>query len=158
MIIAVNENKFDGSFGLRLYFNKVALEILEKNLIFGMGPVDNTEYLKNNMENNPYFKSKKIVFSAFHSNHMDILTRYGLFGYLLLIFSVLYLFYKYKEKDCFYYIGLSFYTVIFFISFANATFSKKPINYIFISFFVLLSIIIYKKILEDKNSNLENKK
>jgi O-antigen ligase len=151
-IDAVNEDKFHGSFGLRLYFNKVGLEILEKNLIFGMGPVDNNKYLKNAMKKDPYFKNKKI-FSAFHNNHMDILTQYGLLGYLLLCLSVIYLFYKYEEKDNFYYVGLSFYTVIFFISMANATFSKKPINYIFISIFVLLSIIAYNKILENKKNN-----
>ena len=148
-LLVINENRYDGSFGLRLYFNKIALEILKEDLFFGMGPVDNTEHLEEKMLNDPYFKNKQ-VFSAFHSNHMDLLTRYGLVGYLLLIFSIIYLFYKYKEKDVYYFVGLSFYTVIFFISFANATFSKKPINYIFISLFVLLSVIAHNKILENR--------
>lgn len=145
----ITENEYEGSFGLRIYFTKTGIEIFKKNVLFGTGPQDNVEKLEEIMENDPNYTNNR-TFTSFHSTHIDFLTRYGLIGYLLLVGSIVYLFYMYKYKDKYFYIGISFYTVIFFISFANATFSKKPINYILITFFVLLSIIAYNQIKENK--------
>lgn len=76
---------------------------------------------------------------------MDLLTRYGIVGYMLVIVSAIYLVFllrRYKES---YYLALSFFLVVFFSSFANVMLIKKPFNYIYISIFVLFSVIAYTK-------------
>lgn len=152
----ITENKYEGSFGLRIYFTKTGIEILNRNLFFGTGPQDNVEKLEEIMENDPNYTNNR-TFTSFHSTHIDFLTRYGLVGYLLLVGSIVYLFYMYKDKDKYFYIGISFYSVIFFISFANATFSKKPINYILVTLFVLISVVVYNQIKENKLNAKLNK-
>ncbi|PHO09816.1 polymerase [Malaciobacter canalis] len=158
--MAINEvkevftkNKFEGSVGLRIYFNKVGIEALKENPIFGFGPEDNVKFLENYQKNDSRYTYEKI-FSTYHSEHFDLISRYGLLGYLLLIASILWLLILLKKYDLKYFlIGTTFYIVIFYISFANATFAKKPINYILISLFVLLSVIVYKKSIEKKKND-----
>ncbi|RXK12364.1 hypothetical protein CP985_14510, partial [Malaciobacter mytili LMG 24559] len=149
-------NKFDGSLGLRIYFNKVGIEALKEHPLLGFGPEDNVEYLKNYQENDKNYTYQKI-FSTYHSEHFDLITRYGLIGYFLLVLSILYLIYKLKNINKEYYlISLCIYVPIFYISLANATFAKKPINYILISVFVLLSVIAYRSFLENKDIKDDN--
>jgi O-antigen ligase len=143
--IALEKNKFEGSLGYRLYFNVVGAEIIsDNNFIFGMGPVDNTKELTKRMLEDPRWQSK-LIFSAFHNTHLDLITRYGFLGYILLWFAIVYLFFSVKNKDKYYFICLSFFAIIFFTSFANGTFEKKPINYLIITIFILLSIISSSK-------------
>lgn len=140
----VYEDKYEGSFGLRVYFNKVGLEAVKERPILGFGPENNVKYLINYQENDPNYTYEK-TFSTYHSEHFDLLTRYGLVGYLLLISSIVLLLKMLKAYDIKYYlIGLTFYIPIFYISLANATFAKKPINYILITVFILLCIILDK--------------
>ncbi|MFY4743810.1 O-antigen ligase family protein [Aliarcobacter butzleri] len=142
---AFTKNKFEGSVGFRLYFNLVGMEIIKNNnFIFGMGPVDNTKELTKILMNDPRWTST-LAFNKFHNSHLDLITRYGYLGYLLLWFSIIYLFFNIKNRDVYYFIGLSFFIVIFYTSFANGTFEKKPINYIIIIIFILLSIISSSK-------------
>lgn len=83
------------------------------------------EYLKNYQENDKNYTYQKI-FSTYHSEHFDLITRYGLIGYFLLVLSILYLIYKLKNINKEYYlISLCIYVPIFYISLANATFDKK---------------------------------
>lgn len=149
-------NKFDGSFGLRIYFNKVGIEAVKEHPLLGFGPEDNVEYLKNYQMNDKNYTYAKI-FSTYHSEHFDLITRYGLIGYFLLVLSIIYLFYKLKNINKeYYFISLCFYVPIFYISLANATFAKKPINYILISVFVLLAVIAYRSLLENKDIKDDN--
>ena len=142
------ENKYTGSFGLRVYFTKAGIEIIKDNFFFGTGPEDNVIFLKQIQESDINYKGR--IFLSFHSEHIDILTRYGFIGYTLLVLSIVYLLYKLKDMKMDYFIGLSFFLVTFYISFANATFSKKPINYILVSVFVLLCVIAYNEYKEKK--------
>lgn len=148
----VTKNHYSGSFGLRIYFTKAGLEIVKDNLLFGAGPEDNVILLEQIQKNDSNYKNR--IFRSFHSEHLDILTRYGFIGYILLIFSIIYLLYKLKEIKMDYLIGLSFFLITFHVSFANATFAKKPINYILVSVFVLLSVIAYNKYKQQKIDNL----
>lgn len=138
------EDKYSGSAGVRIYFNKIGYELFKDNPLLGMGPVDNNLELEKIMINDPSYVYKK-TFSSFHSEHMNTLTKYGLVGYLLLFSSIVYLLFLLRKNKEYFLIGCSFYITIFYISFANATFLKKPINYILISVFVLLSIIAYSE-------------
>ncbi len=145
-------NKYDGSFGVRIYFYKAGFKIIKENFFFGMGPQDNTYELANLQRNDKNYIHKKI-YTSFHSQHLDVLTRYGFIAYCLLIFSVIFLLFKLKNNKEIYFFALSFFLVTFYTSFANVMLIKKPFNYIFICVFVLLSLIAY---LSSKNKEIKN--
>lgn len=141
---ALFEDDFRGSFGYRLYFNKIGLEIIKNNFLFGMGPEDNTKELERNMlKDNDKYKFH-FIFTSFHSQHIDILTRYGFIGYFLLLFSIVYLMYTLRKNKTIFWFGLSFFITTFYASLANVILIKKPFNYIFICIFILLAVISYK--------------
>ena len=141
---------YSGSFGVRLYFNKAGLEILKDNFFFGMGPVDNRNKLVEMEKSDPQYKSTFTI-KHFHSEHMEILTAYGFFGYMLIFSAVVLLIYKLRKNGIYFYISLSVFLTLFFVSFTNKTLALKPINYVYVIFFVLLSIIAYKSEQNDKN-------
>lgn len=142
---------YSGSFGVRLYFNKVGLDIIKNNFLFGMGPVDNrTELVKREGIDEHY---NAPIIKHFHSEHMEILTAYGVVGYSLLAVSIILLIYKLRSDVLYFNIGLSVFLTLFFVSFANKTLALKPLNYVYIIFFVLLSIIAYYNEQENKSSD-----
>lgn len=131
-----------GSLSLRVYFYKAGYEIIQDNFLFGMGPEDNCRELENIQKNDPAYTYSK-YFTSFHSQHLDILTRYGFIGYFLLFSSIVVLLWKLRENKQVFYTALSFMLIVFYTSLANVMLIKKPFNYIFISIFVLLSVIAY---------------
>ena len=150
----VEKGIYDGSIGTRIFFYKAGIETFIKNPFFGTGPLDNWEINKKMQKENPNYVYPEYI-GSFHSQHINILTAFGLVGYLLLFFSVFYLIYKLKGNKQFFYVALSFYLPFFYISLANATIFKKPINYIFVSIFVLFGVIIYKELINKKNDNFK---
>ena len=139
----INKNTYNGSFGLRLYFNKVGIDILKDNLLFGTGPNDNRILLQEIQKNDSNYTSR--IINHFHSEHIDKLTAYGLVGYMLLFSSIVLLIYHLRKKELYFSIGLSIFLTLFFNSFANKTLSVKPLNYVYLIFFILLVIIAYNK-------------
>jgi O-antigen ligase len=151
-----NDHTYSGSFGARLYFNKAGIEIIKDNFFLGMGPADNRHKLVEMEKADKEYKA--VVIKHFHSEHMEILTAYGFIGYILIFSAVVLLIYKLKDKGLYFYISLSIFLTLFFVSFANKTLSLKPLNYVYVIFFILLSIIAYQSELEKKsleNSNIE---
>lgn len=149
----IEKNEVKGSFGLRLYFNKVGLEILSENFLIGTGPIDNRELLTKYQENDPNYKNR--IIGHYHSEHLDTLTAYGLIGYGLLFSAIVSLIYLLRHMGLYYYLSLSVFFTLFFNSFANKTLSVKTLNYIYILFFILFAIIAYKTE-EDKKAKIEN--
>lgn len=148
------ENKYEGDFGLRIYFNKIGLDILKEYFIFGMGPVDNGDELEKRMKQDTSY-TYGVYTTSFHSSHMDILTKNGIVGYLLLILSIVFLLYKLRNDKTIFYIALSFFFVVFYSSLANVMLIKKPFNYVFISFFILFSVYGYY-LQKDQNNEKTN--
>lgn len=149
-IIAQNElssvienNKYSGSFGLRLYFNKVGINIVKDNFFFGTGPTDNRQILQKVQREDANYTNK--IYNHFHSEHMDKLTAYGIIGYTFLFMAIVFLIYKLRKDSLYYYISLSIFLTLFFNSFANKTLSVKPLTYVYVIFFILLAIIAYNK-------------
>ena len=138
------KNKYEGSFGARVYFNIVGFDIFKEEPILGSGPEDNIDklvlYQKNDL-NDTFPK----IYNSFHSQHIDLLTRYGLVGYLLVLISAIYLIYSLRHFREMYYTSLSFFLIVFFSSLANVMLIKKPFNYVYITIFVLFSVISYQK-------------
>lgn len=150
----INDNhKYSGNFGSRLYFNKAGVEIIKENFFFGLGPVDNRNRLVEIQENDKEYQST--IYKHFHSEHMEILTAYGFVGYILVLSAIVLLVYRLRDKGLYYYISLSIFLTLFFVSFANKTLALKPLNYVYIIFFILLSIIAYRS---DEKKVLENDK
>ena len=146
-------NKYEGSFGVRVYFYKAGFKIIQENFFFGMGPEDNTYELAKLQKNDKDYIHKKI-FTSFHSQHLDVLTRYGFIVYFLLVFSAIFLLFKLKNNKEIYFFALSFFLVTFYTSFANVMLIKKPFNYIYICVFVLLSLIAYLSPKNTKNKDI----
>jgi len=148
------KNKYEGSFGARVYFNIVGFDIFKEEPILGSGPEDNIDklvlYQKNDL-NDTFPK----IYNSFHSQHIDLLTRYGLVGYLLVLISAIYLIYSLRHFREMYYTSLSFFLIVFFSSLANVMLIKKPFNYVYITIFVLFSVISYQKN-KSKNESINN--
>lgn len=155
---AINENIYDGSFGLRLYLTKTGFEIFSKNILLGTGPKDNRKILMDIAREDPYYKGakdEKDLLNHFHSEQMDTLTAYGLVGYSLLFFSIVFLIYKLRKQPLFYYLSLIVFLTLFINSFANKTLSVKPLNYVYIIFFILFAIIAYN-LEKNEKEKIEN--
>ncbi|MGE4457465.1 MAG: O-antigen ligase family protein [Arcobacteraceae bacterium] len=150
--IALENDVYEGAFGARLFFNKAAIEIFSDNFVFGTGPVDNYHLLRNMQTNHPHFNHH--ITSSFHSQHFEILTGYGLVGYSLFAASILSLLYYLRHERLYFFVGLSIFTTFFFISFANYTILKKPVTYIFISFFILLAVVAYRQYTQKGHNDL----
>lgn len=142
--------EYKGSFGVRLYMNKVGVETLIENPLIGVGPVDNNKILGLKMKEDEKYKGP--IIPLYHSFHMNTLTKNGLIGYGLLSLSIIFLLVFLKNDKKNFYIALSIFAFLFFASLANGTLDKKPINYIYMSFFFLLSIIAYYNKFEQKKS------
>lgn len=150
--VAVNNDEYSGAFGARVFFNVAAIKILSDNLLFGTGPVDNYDLLREMQAKHPHFNHH--ITSSFHSQHFEILTGYGIFGYSLFAASIIYLLFYLRRDKLYFFIGLNIFTTFFFISFANYTFLKKPITYIFISFFILLAVIAYRQHIQKRSNDI----
>jgi len=151
-------NSYVGSFGVRVYFNKVGLEMFKNNFLFGTGPKDNRILLQNIQKNDLNYvgdDGKGRIINHFHSEHMDILTAYGITGYMLLFTSIIILIYKLRKQPLYFYLNLSVFLSLFFNSLANKTLSVKPLNYVYIIFFLLFAIIAFNS-KEDKKEKIEN--
>jgi O-antigen ligase len=92
----LNENKYCGSFGLRLGSWIVGLDISKDNLFFGTGVSDEMPVLKSYLEyekhQDKYCKDNVIVKTNFHNDYMQILVQIGIIGlflYLLIWYSIL---------------------------------------------------------------------
>jgi len=149
-VIAYNETKkvlenntYSGSVGLRIYFNKVGFEIFKDNLFFGTGPKDNRILLQEKQKLDTNYNAR--IINHFHSEHMDTLTAYGLIGYSLLFLSIVILIYNLRKIPLYYYMSLTIFLSLFFNSFANKTLSVKPLNYVYIIFFLLFVIIAFNE-------------
>lgn len=145
----LEKNEYSGAFGVRLFFNKVGLEVVKENPLLGVGPYSNRTILVQKQKNNLSYKGddgkRKHFFNHYHSEHIDLLTAYGIIGYSLIFGSIVTLIYKLKIQLLYFYLSLGVFLNLFFVSFATKTLSIKPVNYVYIIFFVLFSIIAYNK-------------
>ncbi len=77
---------------------------------------------------------------------MDYLTKYGIVGYLLFLFSIFVLLqYLLRENRDFFVIGLIFFSISLIDSVGDNIIMHKPFNNIYALVFVLLAILVSKK-------------
>lgn len=138
----LTEKKYEGSWGTRAYMYVTGLKIIEKNLFFGVGTGDSKDSYRSiaSKENSPY-----AWYSHMHNQHIELLSRYGIIGYLFLFISVVYLLYSIRKNNKFFILGLVFYLTIFYNSFFNTLLDRKPIYVLFFVIFSLLAILNKKE-------------
>lgn len=137
---AILSGEFQGSWGIRLYMYIVGIEIIEDNYLIGTGTGDSkSQYRKFAKEDNSPYAG----FSHMHNQHIEYLSRYGIIGYSLLLFSIVYLLYSIRKEKIFFLLGLSFYLLVFYNALFNSILDRKPVHIMF--FIVFVSLCILKK-------------
>lgn len=130
-------NKYEGSWGIRIYLYRTSAIILKDNIIFGVGAGDvRDEYRKIAKKENLHSS-----FGSLHNQHFEISLRYGLLGYSLLFFAVCLLIYQLRINKQYQYLAFGFYATIFYNGLFNSLMDKKPIYILFLISFVLFSLI-----------------
>lgn len=141
----IDKGEFKGSWGARAYVWSGAIEAIENNPIFGVGAGSNIDYIRKFQKGNPVYSDSTVL--ATHNLHVDILFKYGIFGYTLFMGSIILLIFTLfqKEEKLFGLLGLIFFSTILFSSFGDDILIIKPVNNVFITIFILLSVIIIKQ-------------
>lgn len=139
---AYENNKYNGSWGARLYFGKIALEIINKNLLFGIGVGDSLDEFRKYQLQTREMTEHQVV-KQYHNQHFELLTKFGIFGYLLFFLGIfLLLKILYKKDEYFFYIGLIFFSMFIIAGLGDGILRISNFNNFFILVFVLLSITI----------------
>ena len=133
------ENKqFAGSWGQRAYMWYAAFDILKKDPIIGVGVGDNIDEFIAYSKSHP---SKATWLRSFHNQHLDILTKYGILGYILFFIPIFLLLWHLKNDLLYFNLAIVFFSITFFDSIGDILLLMKPYNNIFILIFLLFSII-----------------
>ncbi|MGJ0323449.1 O-antigen ligase family protein [Aliarcobacter cryaerophilus] len=143
LVYSYQNDEYIGSWGPRLFFYKGAIELIRDNLVFGKGIGDALIEFKNYQINNKE-KLKHPIVKQFHSQHFELIVKFGIFGYVLFLMSIIILLIKlYKiEKDDYMYIGLIFFSMFLMASIGDGIMRMSNFDNFFILVFVLLSITI----------------
>lgn len=147
--LTILENtQFAGSWGQRAYMWYAAADGISNHPFFGAGVGDTIDEFIEYGNKNP---SKATWLRSYHNQHLDYLTKYGIFGYLLFISSIFVLLNSlYKYDRYFFTIGLIFFSIVLVDSLGDIILLMKPFNNIYALVFTMLSILVHKKYIEDK--------
>jgi O-antigen ligase len=133
---------FSGSWGQREYLWYAAGTIMKNNPLIGIGVGDNIDALKQYEKKH---KSQADYIGTFHNQHLDTLTRFGIIGYILFILPIIIVLYKLRNKQFYFLLAISFFSITFFDSIGDIIILMKPYNNIYILMFILFCILAYKK-------------
>lgn len=141
----MDKGELTGSWGARLYLWTAAIDGIEKNPIFGVGAGGNLEHMREYKKEHPLSQFNHLL--ATHNLHLDILLKYGIFGYILFVSSIALLIVSLfnKEERLFGLLGVAFFCVMFFSALGDDILLIKPFNNVFINIFIILSIIAIKE-------------
>lgn len=149
----LTKGEFEGSWGARAYLWSGAVEGIKSNLFFGVGSGGNTDEMLKFQKKSPSKFSG--ILTATHNLHLDLLLKYGFFGYLLFISSIVSLILLFlksdKNKRLYALIGIVFFSTMFFTGLGDDILTIKPFNNVFIIIFILLSAIY----IENQKNNLK---
>ena len=152
---AVYSDTYTGSWGHRLGYAIIGIEIFKENPVIGRGINDISSKIQKFSEEQPkYFIGENL--RRFHNGHINILVASGIVGYMLLIYSLFILF-KLKIKDKSIYIFKNTTIIIFMFSMVGEHYLslKSTVNF----FFILLALfVIYKNLEKEHQAAPSNKK
>ena len=142
-LIVLENTQFAGSWGHRAYMWYAAADGVSNHPFFGAGVGDTIDEFIEYGNKNP---SKATWLRSYHNQHLDYLTKYGIVGYLLFLFSIFVLLqYLFRENRDFFVIGLIFFSISLIDSVGDNIIMHKPFNNIYALVFVLLAILVSKK-------------
>ncbi|RBQ29849.1 O-antigen ligase family protein [Aliarcobacter vitoriensis] len=143
LVYSYENKEFIGSWGPRLFMWYVAAENIPKNLIFGAGVGDYYQDIRNYVKENPNQLKHPMI--GYHNQHLDYLTKFGIFGYILFLSGIVILLRELylNDKEIFP-IALIFFSIVFINSMGNENLTGKPFNTTYALVFILLSIAIMK--------------
>jgi O-antigen ligase len=130
------EKNFAGSWGQREYLWYAAAEIIQQHPLLGAGAGDNIPLLKTYEKLHP---SDADYLGTFHSQHLDILTRFGIIGYILFLLPVILLLIQLKNDYLVFLLAITFFSITFFDAIGDIILLMKPYNNIFILLFTLFA-------------------
>lgn len=141
----INKGELSGSWGARVYLWIAAVDGIKNNPIFGVGAGGNLEHMREYKKAHPSMNFNHLL--ATHNLHLDILLKYGFFGYTLFITSIVLLIISLfnKKEKVFGLLGIAFFSIMFFSALGDDILLIKPFNNVFINIFILLSIIAVKE-------------
>ncbi|OCL94157.1 O-antigen ligase family protein [Aliarcobacter thereius] len=141
LIYSYQNGEYIGSWGPRLFMWKAASELIPRNLIFGAGIGDAIVELE--VFKKEHKEEIKGWITHYHNHYFEYIAKFGIFGYMLFLVSIIVLLKKLyeKEKD-FFYIGLVFFSMFYINSFADSIIRMSNFDNFFILIFVLLSITV----------------
>jgi len=147
-ILAINNDKYTGSWGHRLGFAIVGLKIFKENPIIGRGISDvrarTIEFAKDNPK---YFIDDPN--RHFHNEHINILVEVGIVGYVLFLFFI-YSLIKLKIKNILFNNFKNLFVISFLLLMLGEHYLSILNTSLYFAFFIGL-IILYKK-QEDSNA------
>ena len=145
------KKEYDGSFGVRLYMDIAAIELIPHHPLIGAGAGDNINEFIEYTKTHP---SKATWLRSYHNQHFDTLTKYGIIGYILLWGSVFMLLYSLKGNKKYFPLAFIFFSITFFDGLGDIILLMKPYNNIFTLIFILFSIIALNKHENNKTIDL----
>jgi len=141
-----------GSWGCRLYLIHASKEIIHNEPIFGAGAGDNIDQLIKWAKQHP--NPQTDWNRTFHNQHLEFITKYGFFGYFLLISAVVVLLYQLKDHPLAFGLALTFVVFTAFDGLADIIILMKPYNNIFAMMLVLFAVIAFEKQISKQHGTL----
>jgi len=137
--VAIEEENFKGSWGVRAYMWYAGAESIQKHPIFGAGAGDNVDEFLEYMKTHPSYAT---YLRTYHNHHLNFLTKYGIFGYILFWGSVLFLLISIRKHFFYMLLGVGYFSLIYIDGLADIIISMNPHQSIFIIIFILLSVLL----------------
>lgn len=144
LVNVFEKNEFKGSWGVRAYMWFAAADSISRHPFFGAGTGDTIDELIEFGKKNP---SPATHLRTYHNQHLDYLTKYGIVGYILFLSGIASLLIQlYKNKSCFFPLGLIFFSMILIDSMGSTVLGMKPFHNIYVLVFVILTIASEKQL------------
>jgi len=137
--VAIEKKDFRGSWGVRAYMWYAGAESIQKHPIFGAGAGDNVDEFLEYMKTHPSYAT---YLRTYHNHHLNFLTKYGIFGYILFWGSVLFLLISIRKHFFYMLLGVGYFSLIYIDGLADIIISMDPHESIFIIIFILLSLLL----------------
>jgi O-antigen ligase len=140
-VIEAKEHNYSGSWGIRTYLWVAGINSLsEQNILFGNGIGSVPSIIESFTIKHPSEEAQN--FRNFHNYHMDLLVKFGIFGYMLHWIAILILLYYLRGEQFWFLLALSFFCIAFYDSFFDDLLTMKPFNNIFFVFIILFSLVL----------------
>ena len=146
---AVTTGTYTESWGHRLGYKIIGIEIFTENPIIGRGINDISRLIYKKAEDKPKYFTGEFQ-RHFHNEHINILVAVGIFGYILFIYFLLFLFkLNIKDKSINVFKNITISTMLFLMIGEHYLSFKSTTNF----FSILIALFITYKYLEKTQEN-----